>query len=183
MNDLQIIELFWDRDETAIKAVSDKYSLFCYKIAWNILTNHEDSEECVNDTWFAAWKYIPPKKPAILSSFLGKITRGFAIDSLRKKYAFKRMDLHITSILDEAETVNQAFVSTVDDYIEEQELIRTINQFLHNLNKTDQDIFIRRYWYMDTIKDIAQRHTCNESKVKSSLFRNRKKLRHVLENL
>ena len=103
MNDTYIIDLFWKRDENAIKMVDEKYNSFCYSIAWRILTNREDSEECVSDTWFAAWRYIPPKKPSKLAAFLGKITRGFAIDMLRKKYAMKRVDMHISDIKEEVE--------------------------------------------------------------------------------
>lgn len=84
MEDNYIIDLFWSRDENAIQLVDKKYRSTCYSIAWKILMNREDSEECVNDTWFAAWRYIPPKRPPRLVAFLGKITRGFAIDMLRK---------------------------------------------------------------------------------------------------
>lgn len=84
MEDTYIIELFWSRDESAIQLVDKKYNSTCYSIAWKLLMNREDSEECVNDTWFAAWRYIPPKRPPKLVAFLGKITRGFAIDMLRK---------------------------------------------------------------------------------------------------
>ena len=89
MEDAKIVELFWERKECAIQAASDKYNSFCFRIAYKILYSREDSEECVNDTWFAAWRYIPPKKPSVLSAFLGRITRGFAIDCLRKKSAEK----------------------------------------------------------------------------------------------
>lgn len=103
MDDIYIINLFWNRDENAIKLVDEKYRPTCYSIAWRILSNREDSEECVGDTWFAAWRYIPPKKPPRLIAFLGKITRGFAIDMLRKKYAAKRVDMHIADITEEVE--------------------------------------------------------------------------------
>ena len=89
MEDVDIIDLFWVRDEKGIELVDKKYHSVCYSIAWRILTNREDSEECVNDTWFAAWRYIPPQRPPKLVAFLGKITRGFAIDMLRKKTCSK----------------------------------------------------------------------------------------------
>ena len=88
MKDVRIIELFWQRDETALTEVENKYANYCFAIAWKILMNREDSEECVNDTWLAAWNTIPPKRPSILPSFLGRITRNFAIDTLRKKYGW-----------------------------------------------------------------------------------------------
>ena len=108
MEDTYIIDLFWRRDENAIQLVDKKYNSTCYSIAWKILMNREDSEECVNDTWFAAWRYIPPKRPPKLVAFLGKITRGFAIDMLRKKHAAKRMDMHIANITEEVESLNTA---------------------------------------------------------------------------
>lgn len=182
MEDTKIVDLFWNRDEAALEKASSKYTLFCFHIAWNILMNREDSEECVNDTWFAAWRYIPPKKPAILSIFLGKITRGFAIDKLRKKYASKRTDMHMTSlnILEETQMLNQALESPLEDHIQEQELLQIINEFLYHLKEKDQDIFIRRYWYMDSIEEIAKRHHNSVSSIKSNLFRTRKKLRKKL---
>lgn len=84
MEDIKIIELFFNRDETAIQELSNKYSGYCYKIVWNLLNNHEDVEECLNDTWLAAWEYIPPRRPSVLSAYVGKIARGFAIDCFRK---------------------------------------------------------------------------------------------------
>lgn len=92
MKDTEIIDLFWKRDESAIQELKNKYFGYCYKIAWNLLENHEDTEECLNDTWFAAWRRMPPHRPTVLSAFVGKITRGFAIDSFRKKHAAKRGD-------------------------------------------------------------------------------------------
>ncbi|NSJ35774.1 RNA polymerase sigma factor [Blautia obeum] len=123
MEDTHIINLFLERSEDAIRQVEVKYEKFCFKIAWNILYNTEDSEECVNDTWLITWNKIPPKTPTKLSAFLGKITRNLALDNFRKKNASKRADTH-----------------------------------------------------MDNIKDIAKRHGCSETKIKSSLFRSRNKL-------
>lgn len=123
MEDIHIINLFLERSEDAIRQVEVKYEKFCFKIAWNILYNTEDSEECVNDTWLITWNKIPPKTPTKLSAFLGKITRNLALDNFRKKNASKRADTH-----------------------------------------------------MDNIKDIAKRHGCSETKIKSSLFRSRNRL-------
>lgn len=181
MNDAYIIDLFWNRDENAIKIVDEKYNSFCYSIAWRILTNREDSEECVNDTWFAAWKYIPPKKPSRLAAFLGKITRGFAIDMLRKKYAVKRMDMHITEIKEEVQDLNMAVVHNFEEHIEEEELIEIINSFLAGLSKRDRDIFVQRYWGMEALKHIAARHQISEGAVKQNLLRNKRKLKKLLE--
>lgn len=181
MEDNQIVDLYWRRDEDAIQETGRKYTQFCFGIAWNILFNKEDSEECVNDTWFAAWKYIPPQRPVYFSAFLGKITRGFAIDCLRKKSAAKRVTMHIVDITEELENLNHTLVYTLDSHMEEKELVNIINGFLHNLAVRDRDIFIRRYWYADSIRDIAERHNYSISKIKSNLFRTRKKLLRILE--
>lgn len=140
----------------------------------------EDCEECVNDTWFSAWGKIPPTKPAILSTFLGRITRGLAIDYLRKRCAAKRSDSHFADIEAELETLDRITVHTIEDKIEEKELLNTIKQFLQSLSAPNRDIFLRRYWYADSIKEIAARHQCTPGKVKSSLFRSRKKLEKIL---
>ena len=181
MNDAYIIDLFWNRDENAIRIVDEKYNSFCYSIAWKILTNREDSEECVNDTWFAAWRHIPPKRPSKLAAFLGKITRGFAIDTLRKKYAVKRMDMHIVEIKEEVEDLNAAVIHNFEEHIEEEELIGIINGFLAGLSERDRDISVQRYWGMEPLKNIAARHRVSEGAVKQNLLRNKKKLRKLLE--
>ena len=105
--------------------------------------NREDSEECVNDTWFAAWRYIPPQRPPKLVAFLGKITRGFAIDMLRKKHAAKRMDMHIANITEEVESLNTARTHILDEHMETEELIEIINRFLGGLSDRDRDILSR----------------------------------------
>lgn len=176
MEDLQIIEMFFHREEAAIQELSAKYQPYCYKIAWNILKDHEDSEECVNDTWFSVWSYIPPKRPSVLSAFVARITRGHAIDRLRKKYAAKRTDLHIVSIEQETAEIDRLISHSLDDAIAEKELIRIINEFLQSLSDADRDIFLRRYWYLDKTADIAKRHGKTINGIKLNLHRSRKKL-------
>ena len=179
MEDRGIIELFWNRDEAAICELSRKYSGYCYKIAWNLLKNHEDAEECLNDTWYAAWGYIPPKRPAVLSAFVGRITRGLAIDCFRRKQAAKRVDGHISDVCGEMEEL--CFSYAVEEKMAEKELIHTIETFLRQLSDADRDIFIRRYWYLDSIKDIAKRHGVSQGCIKTNLCRNRKKLYRILK--
>lgn len=180
MNDAAIVDLFWRRDEAAIKEVNEKYHPFCFSVAWKILANKEDSEECVNDTWFAAWKYIPPQRPSKLAAFLGKITRGFAVDMLRKKYAAKRMDTHMADIVREVDALNSAVVQNFEAHIEAEELTGIINRFLDGLSLKDRDIFVQRYWAMESLKSIAGRHGMSEGAVKQNLLRNRKKLKKRL---
>jgi len=179
VEDIKIIELFFNRDEMAIQELSNKYSGYCYKIVWNLLNNHEDVEECLNDTWLAAWEYIPPRRPSVLSAYVGKIARGFAIDCFRKKQAAKRMDGHVADVCGEMDELSFSYV--VDEKIAEKELIKIIENFLRKLSDSDRDIFIRRYWYLDSIKDIAKRHGVSQGCIKTNLCRNRKKLYRILK--
>lgn len=181
MEDNQIVSLFWNRDENAITETDRKYHTFCFRIAWNLLTNKPDSEECVNDTWFAAWKNIPPSRPLKLPAFLGKITRGFALDRLRKKYAVKRVDTHIADITEEVVELNRAVVNCIDMHMERQDILRIIEHFLSKLPNKQHDIFLCRYWSMEPIRDIAMRYHTSEGYIKQSLQRSKKKLQIMLE--
>lgn len=181
MEDCQIVELYWKREEGAVRETERKYSRFCFGIAWKVLFDREDCEECVNDTWFAAWNAIPPKRPTILFSFLGRITRNLAIDRFRKKAAGKRVNLHMEDICGEVERLGGLITYTLDDHNREKELIQVFDHFLECLSLQDRDIFIRRYWFMDSIREIAGRQGCSESRVKSSLFCSRKKLGVILK--
>lgn len=176
MEDKQIVRMFLDGEEKAIQELDKKYNRFCFKIAWNILNNREDSEECVNDTWFRTWNYIPPKEPAILSSFVGKITRGLALDRLRKKYAQKRVDMHMADLEAETAKLDSLIVDTLEDKIAEAEFYEILNDFLWKLAERDRDIFLRRYWHMDNLKEIAARHGRTQGSIRGSLYRSRKKL-------
>ena len=180
MEDIQIIDMFWEKTEGAIAAVSQKYGSYCHKIAWNILGSEEDCQECLNDTWMAAWSCIPPQRPRSLPAFLGKITRSFAIDRLRKKCASKRVDTHLTELSAEIGGLGDTLAEIYERKVREAELKELIDRFLKLLSASDQDIFVRRYWYMDSIKAIALRHGASQSRIKSSLYRSRKKLGRML---
>ena len=181
MDDAQIINLYFARDENAIVETKNKYQNMCYIVAHNILYSREDSEECVNDTWLFTWNSIPPRRPSILSSFFSKITRNTAIDRYRKRNAQKRVDSHMEDIAGEVEKIGNAISSDIEDYLKKKELVKLFDFFLGKLSERDRDIFIRRYWYMDPIKKIADRHACGESKIKSILARSRKKLYGLLK--
>lgn len=109
MNDDEIINLFLKRDENGIIELSTKYHPYCYKIAWNLLANREDAEECLNDTWFSVWSQIPPTHPPVLAHFCGRITRNLSIDCLRKKFAGKRPDVHMADVMEEMEQLNVTY--------------------------------------------------------------------------
>lgn len=141
MNDDEIIKLFLKRDENGIIELSTKYHPYCYKIAWNLLANREDAEECLNDTWFSVWSQIPPTHPSILAHFCGRITRNLSIDRLRKKFAGKRPDVHMADVMEEMEQLNVTY--TVEEQLAEKELMETINRFLEEMSPKDRNIFVQ----------------------------------------
>lgn len=178
MEDLEIVELYWNRNEDAIKQTSDKYGNYCYSIANNILNNNEDSQECVNDTYLAAWNAIPPHHPLILSTFLGKITRRLSLNKWRSLRAEKRGGKQVTLSYDELE----ACITTSDGNkdIDDRLLADSIDVFLSNISEDNRKIFVCRYWYFDSINEIALRFKFSPSKVKMSLKRSREKLKEHL---
>ena len=180
MEDQAIIDLYFQRSEHAIAETAAKYGGYCYSIANNILGNKEDSEECVSDTWLAAWNAMPPRRPGVLSVFLGRITRNGALDRWRRRQAFKRGGGEVTLALEEL----RECVSN-DDNVEEafsrRETVRAVNSLLDKLTETERNVFLRRYWCVDTVADIAASFGFTEGKVKSMLHRPRLKLRKQLE--
>ncbi len=180
MEDSEIINLYFERNESAIGETEKKYGHYLFKIANNILCNNEDSSECVNDTYLRTWNTIPPKKPDLLSTFLGKIIRRLAIDSFRRKNAEKRGKSEYALSLSELDECVPDSSLTETQY-EHKLLSESINLFLLSLPKENRDIFICRYFYSDSVKDIASFFGCGESKIKSSLFRSRKALKEHLE--
>ena len=152
MEDSRIIQLFFQRDEEAIEEVSRKYSAYCSKIVWNVLYNKEDCDECLNDVWFTLWSRIPPDRPKCLSAFTGKIARGLAIDRYRRKNAAKRMDTHMISI--EEEVAELCGEYSMEKEIDSYQIREILNDFLGTLSRKDRDIFVRRYWYMDSILSL-----------------------------
>lgn len=179
MNDTEIIQLYWSRDEKAISATAEKYGNYCAVIAGNILENKEDAEECVNDTYWKAWKSIPPHKPKILSAFLGKITRNLSLNRYCQNTALKRGCGQTAAVLDEiAELVSGT--NSVEQEIDRRELIQTIDVFLNELPADKRILFVRRYWYFDSISELAVRFKITENHVSVILSRLRLKLRSFL---
>ncbi len=175
MDDCRIVDLYWDRDETAITETENKYGRFCFSIANRILQNAEDARECVNDTFLAAWNAIPPHRPEILSTFLGKITRRLSLKKRRDSSAEKRGGGNSDISLDELEECIPSGQS-IDDSIDIAELTKIINTFLSELPLAERRVFLRRYWYFDSIGEIASRFGFSHSKVKMMLKRTRDKL-------
>lgn len=179
MEDSKIIELYFARDEKAIYETQIKYGPYCYAISYNILHNNEDSEECVSDTYLDTWNAIPPHRPSILSTFIGKITRRISIDKYRKLNAKKRANEELELSFDELEEC-LASDTSVQDKIDEEHLVDSINSFLASIKKEDRKIFVCRYFYFDSIDEITNRFNYSESKVKMVLKRTRDKLRDYL---
>lgn len=179
MDDRSIVALYWNRSETAIAETDKKYGPYCYAIAHNILANREDAQECVSDTWMAAWKAMPPKKPAILSTFLGKITRRLSIDRWRSRSAYKRGGGELPLALEELGECTTG--DTPEKALERKELALSFNRFLETLPETERSLFLCRYWYLDSISQISETFGFTQSKVTSMLHRTRKKLKAQLE--
>lgn len=180
MRDHEIVDLYWKRSETAITATSAKYGSYCHTISYNILNNEEDAEECVNDTWLGAWKSMPPQRPNRLAAYLGKITRNLSINRYKQYTAERRGGGQTELALAELEDCVPAS-TMVEQVVEEKTLVDAINRFLYAQPEQKRNIFIRRYWYLYSIRDIASVYGMSESKVASLLFRMRNELKNHLE--
>lgn len=180
MEDKQIVDLYWERSETAISETAKKYGKYCLYIANNVLHNAEDSEECVNDTYMRAWGSMPEHRPSILKTFLGKITRNLALDKYKSLTAEKRYCGQVPLVLDELHECLPSTDNTAD-IVDEMVLTELFNLFLSSLSLEQRKVFMRRYWYLSPIKDIAADYHMSESKVKMSLLRSRNELKRLLE--
>ena len=179
MDDSKIVQLYWDRNEQALTATSDKYGNYCITIAKNILGNKEDAEECGNDTYMRAWNSLPPHRPNILSTYLGKITRNLSFNLYKRNTADKRGGGEVPVVLDEIVDL----VSDTDDVekeIDRRELVKAIDDFLGKLPADKRSIFICRYWYFDSISNIASRFGMTNNYVSVLLNRLRLKLHNYL---
>ena len=179
MNDKNIVDLYFNRDEEAITQTDKKYGRYCYSIAYNILTNKEDAEESVSDTYMTAWRAIPPRRPSVLSTFLGKITRHISIDRWRERSAYKRGGGEVPLALEELKDCVAGMQNVEMDY-ERKEIVKAYVKFLDTLPITERRVFLCRYWYVESIETIADKFGFSQSKVKTMLYRTRTKLRKQL---
>ena len=177
MEDQKIIELFFQRSEEALREVSNKYDGICKKISYNILNNIQDVEECVNDTYLVAWNNIPPNQPSPLVTYLCKIARNVSLKKLRYNTAQKRNSYYEMSLSE----LEECIPSGNSIYAEEKELTQVIEDFLVSLDKKSRVMFLRRYWFADSISDIAEKFCMKENNVSVKLMRIRKKLKKILE--
>ena len=178
-SDSAIIEMYFDRNEDAISETRNKYDIYLRSISGNILRDYEDVSECVNDTYLGAWNAIPPTRPNLLRVFLGKITRNLSLKKLRFEGAAKRGNGEAELTIDELEDCI-ADNSKIDEKLEVEELSNLINKFLEGRNPDDRKLFVCRYWYFDSIRDISNRFDFTESKVKMTLKRMRDDLKDYL---
>lgn len=180
MTDDKIIELYFARAEAAIEETDRKYGAYCLQISENILHCREDSEECVNDTWLKAWETIPPTKPRCFRLFLAKIVRNLSFNKYKEKYTDKRGNGEIALILDELE---ECIVgkNAVEDFCMAKELQKTLDAFVNVLPEKECNVFVRRYFYSDSIRDISKRYGLSENNIRVMLNRIRNKLRDKLE--
>ena len=181
MEDLDIVRLFFQRNSLAIEESQRKYGKSMQRIAFNILSDYEDSEECENDALYAAWNRIPPTKPQSLGAYLVSITRNISISKLRQRYADKRGTGEYFLALDELNDVISPG-HTPDEELNAKEMAMVINRFLSTLKSDDRTIFVCRYWLVEPVKQIAQNLGTSESRVKSSLSRSRKALARKLRS-
>lgn len=176
MDDLQIIDLYWQRSEAAISETDQKYGRFCYGLAMNVLANREDAQECVSDTYLATWNALPPNRPTYLMAFLGKLTRRIAIGRWRRDTRQKRGGSQIPLCLDElAECASST--PELDEIAVSKEACAALKRFLEALPKEERTVFVRRYFFLDPVADIGKKMGFTEAKVTSMLHRTRKKLR------
>ena len=175
-----IIDLFWKRSETAVAETELKYGNYCKSIAYNILGSHEDAEECANDAYIKAWSSIPPQKPVSLCAYLAKITRNLSLNKYKQRKALKRVPSEIELIFHELEDCIPA-AGTPESESETDSIAEALGSFLKALADGNQIVFVRRYWYGDSIRSICERFGISESKVKSILYRCRGKLKKHLE--
>jgi RNA polymerase sigma-70 factor (ECF subfamily) len=176
MEDSQIIDLFFQRSEHSINALHTKYYRFCYSVIMKIITDSRDIEECINDTFLRTWNSIPPNRPECLPAYLATIARNIAID----KYSYNTAGMRnsaLTVAYDELEPFLPAYDNTDNNIVNEQHFKEFMNNFLRNQSKEARVFFVRRYWYGDSIKEIATECKVREEKVKTSLFRTRNKLK------
>jgi len=180
MEDAQIVELYLQRDENAIKQTEDKFGKRLRRIAYDITVDKQTAEECENDTYLQAWNTIPPNDPrSYLYAFLARITRHIAINCCRDRRRLKR-----SAVICELSAELEQCLPSPDDVqcrLDDMEFAEVINSFLADLSEEKRNVFLRRYWYLDSVAEISKRFAISQSKVKVTLHRCRKSFREYLE--
>jgi len=180
MDDHGIIELYWARNEQAIHETAAMYGRYCSTIARNIVKNSEDTEECVNDTYLRVWNSIPTDRPRIFKAYIGRITRNIALSLYRKTHAEKRGGGELELVFEELEGLISTRLGT-EEILEDKEIAQAISTFLRREKEDARQLFVRRYWYTESIRDLAEDFGLTETNVKQKLFRTRNRLKQYLE--
>ena len=175
MDDAKIVELYWARSDAALTETAKKFGPYCHTIAYNVLENVEDSEECVNDTYMRAWNSMPDKRPAALAPYLGRITRNLALNRIIEKNTLKRGGGVAALALDELDECTASSYS-LEREVEAREIAAAMNRFLSKLPETERALFVSRYWFMAPVRELAEKFGFSESKTVSMLRRTRLKL-------
>jgi RNA polymerase sigma-70 factor (ECF subfamily) len=184
MDDESIVTLYWERSENAIKETERKYGKYCHTISYGILRDFQDSEECVNEAYLRTWNAIPPARPVMLSTFLGKITRNLALNYYEKRKAEKRGGGQVAlawSELEECFDGNNDLSDTLERETESVLIVKVLNDFLGGLKKKHRMVFVSRYWYLNSIEKVAGDCGLSVSNAKQILFRTREKLKAKFE--
>ena len=180
MEDAQIVKLYWERNPEAIARSREKYGIYCFSLADRIVNSREDAEECVNDTWLHAWNAMPPQRPSLLSAFFGKLTRNLSLDRWRRLRAAKRGGSQVELALHELEDCLPDR-RRPDEALEAAETAALISAFLRRQREEDRKLFVRRYFYLESLAELGARFGLTRGQVKSRLHRMRKRLREELE--
>ena len=178
MEDVKILELYYQRNEQAIEETDQKYGRYCHYIAYQILTDDLTAEEVVNDTYLRVWNSVPPQYPYPLKPYVGTISRRISLDRVEYQNALKRGGGHLTAVLDE---LSECVSGDNEDLDQTIALKEALNSFLRSLPPKRRNIFVRRYWYTSSVAEIAREYAMKESTVSMILLRTRKKLRTHLE--
>ena len=180
MDDEKIVDLYWKRDESAIAETSKKYGSYCYTIAFSVLGDSGDSEECVNDTYMKAWNSMPEARPAKLSFFLGRITRNIALNKYRYYSAKRRAGTKFETSLEELEE-SLGGAELPDDTVDRMAFDNVINSFLDSLSEKNRNVFVERYWFSESVDEIAVKNNISRENVYVRLSRIRNDLKYILE--
>lgn len=178
MDDLTIIELYFARNEKAIVETDKKYGKLCFSVANNILFNDEDSEECVNDTFLSVWNKIPPTRPKSFMAYICQIVRFLSMKKLEYNRALKRSQNITVSYSDLEDILPSSYVSPECGF---EDIAKLVSEFLRSENEDSRNVFIRKYYFFDSIGTIAARYSYTESKVKNMLYHSRIKLKKFLK--
>lgn len=179
MEQEKLILLYWERKESAIQETQKEYGSYCKQIAYHILRNRQDTEECMNDTYLNIWNSIPPQKPICFRAYIAKITRNLSLNRLKARQAKKRRENEVVLCLDELEDC--IGVDMVERHLEEKILVEKLNEFLARLSEQDRNLFIRRYFFVYSITELAKGYHMTAANVSSSLFQIRAKLKQFLK--